>query len=128
VFVPVSAVGARLNTATAHSGCERCRRHGTGRPGSRRCPGVVVDTHVKRLSIPVSRSEMRIFVQDQRNRGPAAKQWGLSTRSGAKKTKGLRGDVRGYVACLPCRHRQAQARPPFDTEIGQKDPFRMETS
>jgi hypothetical protein len=36
----------------------------------------------------VSRLEIRIFVQDQGNRGPAAKQWGLSTRSGAKKTRG----------------------------------------
>jgi 2-methylcitrate dehydratase PrpD len=35
-----------------------------------------------------------------------------------KENKGLRGDVLEYVA---------QARPPFDTEIGQKDHFRMET-
>jgi hypothetical protein len=36
-----------------------------------------------------------------------------------KENKGLRGDVLEYVA---------QARPPFDAEIGQKDHFRMETS
>jgi hypothetical protein len=36
-----------------------------------------------------------------------------------KKNKGLRGDVLEYVA---------QARPQFDTEIGQKDHFRMETN
>jgi hypothetical protein len=36
-----------------------------------------------------------------------------------KKNKGLRGDVLEYVA---------QARPQFDTEIGQKDHFRMETT
>jgi hypothetical protein len=35
-----------------------------------------------------------------------------------KEDKGLRGDVLEYVA---------QARPQFDTEIGQKDHFRMET-
>jgi hypothetical protein len=35
-----------------------------------------------------------------------------------KENKGLRGDVLEYVA---------QARPQFDTEIGQKDHFRMET-
>jgi hypothetical protein len=62
---------------------------------------------------------MWIFVQDQRNRGPAAKQWGLSTQRDAKKNKGLRGDVLEYVA---------QARPQFDTEIGQKDHFWMETN
>jgi hypothetical protein len=36
-----------------------------------------------------------------------------------KEDKGLRGDVLEYVA---------QARPQFDTEIGQKDHFRMETT
>jgi hypothetical protein len=45
-----------------------------------------------------------------------------------KKIKGLCGDVLEYVACLPCRHRQAQTRPMFDEEIGQKDHFRMEKS
>jgi hypothetical protein len=36
-----------------------------------------------------------------------------------KENKGLRGDVLAYVA---------QARPLFDTEIGQKNHFRMETN
>jgi hypothetical protein len=45
-----------------------------------------------------------------------------------KENKGLRGDVLEYVAYLPCRHGQAQARPQVDEEIGQKDHFRMETN
>jgi len=66
----------------------------------------------------VSRSEMRDFAQDQETGDPKRSDWGLSTRSGAKKNKGLRGDVLEYVA---------QESPQFDVEIGQKDHFRMKT-
>ena len=75
----------------------------------------------------VSRLEMRDFVQDQRNRGPKAKRLGTEHPKRCEEIKGLRGDVLEYVACLPCRHRQAQTRQPIDEEIGQKDHFRMET-
>ena len=67
----------------------------------------------------VSRSEMRIFVQDQGNRGPKAKRLGTEQPKRCKEIKGLRGDVLEYVA---------QTRPPIDEEIGQRDHFRMETS
>ena len=67
----------------------------------------------------VSRSEMRHFVQDQETGDPKRSDWGLSTRSGAKKIKGLCGDVLEYVA---------QENPQFDVEIGQKNHFRMETN
>jgi hypothetical protein len=57
-------------------------------------PSIILDGFLRSVhpEIPdghsdVSRLEMWIFVQDQRNRGPAAKKWGLSTRSVAKKTR-----------------------------------------
>jgi hypothetical protein len=52
------------------------------------------------LRLPTLRVGPR-FVLDQGNRGPAAKQWGLSTRSGAKKTRGC---AEAYCSTSPvCR-------------------------